>query len=84
MSLFKKSDFYHSTKNQTKYMVKTKLPTKFKTKPHKCSQCKRTNAKQYHLTEKESRWLCPDCVIKNNRRDNIEKPNFVRASQLGK
>jgi len=83
MSLFRYSDYHNSTKNQSKYMKKTKLPTEFKTKPHNCSQCPRKDTKKYYLTEDEVRWLCPVCILKNNNRDKIEKPHFIRASKLG-
>lgn len=61
---------------------KIPLPTQYKTKKHKCSQCTRTDAKQFSISEKECRWLCPVCVIRNNNRDSKEKPNFIKASML--
>jgi Zn finger protein HypA/HybF involved in hydrogenase expression len=65
------------------YMKKTKLPTDFRTLKHKCSQCIRNDAEKYPISENEVRWLCPNCVMKNNHRDSRERPHFVRASKLG-
>ena len=62
--------------------VKTRLPTKTKTHPHNCSLCPNRNASRYPLNEKEVRWLCPVCVKKALRKDDKEKPNFVKASKL--
>jgi len=73
---------YGKTKKATVYSKKTKIPTASKTIKHKCSQCQRTDAIRYPISEKEFRWLCPVHVTMNNRRDNIEKSNFVRASRL--
>ena len=61
---------------------KVTLPTQYRTLNHKCSQCTRKDAKKYHLTGKEVRWLCPVCVIKNKYRDIKEIPNFLKASRL--
>lgn len=62
---------------------KTKLPSQYRTTKHKCSQCIRTDAVKYSISEKEVRWLCPVCVIRNNNKNTKEKPNFVKASKLG-
>lgn len=62
---------------------KVKLPTMEKTRPHKCSLCPRTDATRYPISEKEVRWMCPVCVQKFVRRNDKEKPNFVKGSQLG-
>jgi len=78
MSLFRWSDYHH--KKET--IHKTKLPTLNKTITHKCSQCPNKNAKKYQLTSQECRWLCSECVIKNNNKNSKEKPNFVKASKL--
>lgn len=78
MSLFRYSD-YHKKKET---VTKTRLPIQFKTKSHKCSQCTRTDATQYFLTEKESRWLCPIHVVMHNRHKIVERPHFVKASNL--
>lgn len=61
---------------------KIRLPTQYRTTKHKCSHCTRTDAVKYSISEKEVRWLCPVCVIKNTKRDTKEKPNFVKASLL--
>ncbi len=94
MSLFRYSDYYdESKKNKTitprrgshggvRTGKKVKLPTQYRSTNHKCSQCIRTDAKKYYLTEKEIRWLCPVCVIKNKNKDLKEKVNFLKASQL--
>ena len=94
MSLFRYSDYYdESKKNKTvnprrgshggvRTGKKIKLPTQYRSQNHKCSQCTRTDAKKYYLTEKEVRWICPECVMKNNNRNSKEKPNFIKASQL--
>ena len=63
--------------------TKIRLPTQHKSPNHPCSQCTRKDAKKYYLTEKECRWLCPVCVIKNKNSDTKEKVNFLKASQLG-
>jgi len=59
------------------------LPTQYRTIKHKCSQCTRTDAKKYSISEKEVRWLCPVCVYRNTNKDAKEKPNFIKASKLG-
>lgn len=69
-------------KNQTTYSPKTKLPTNYKTKKHKCAHCQRSNASQYHISGKETRWLCPICVKIHNNSNSKEKPHFIRASSL--
>ena len=78
MSLFRLSDY--TGKKETVH--KSKLPTQNKTKKHKCSQCERTDAIRYPISEKEVRWLCPDCVTKHQRKDDKEKPNFIKANKL--
>ena len=94
MSLLRKSDYHQESKKNNivsprrgthggiATSKKIRLPTQHKTPNHKCSLCTRTDAKKYYLTEKEVRWLCPLCVIKNKNRDSKEKPNFVKASRL--
>jgi len=95
LSLFSKSDYERESK-QNKVVSprrgshggiatgkKVTLPTQYRTLNHKCSQCIRTDAKKYYLTQKECRWLCPVCVIKNKNKYTKEKPNFLKASQLG-
>jgi len=94
MSLFRYSDYTNESKKNKIVSPrrashggiatgrKVKLPTQYRTQNHKCSHCKRTDAKKYYLTEKEVRWLCPICVIKNNNRNSKEKPNFIKASKL--
>lgn len=62
--------------------TKTKYPTQHKSLNHKCSQCIRTDAKKYTISEKETRWLCIVCVNKFKNKDVKEKPNFIRASML--
>ena len=94
MSLFSKSDYERESK-QNKVVSprrgshggvrtgrKVKLPIQYRSKNHKCSHCTRTDAKKYYLTEKEVRWLCPACVIKNTNSNSKEKPNFIKASKL--
>jgi len=94
MSLFRKSDYAEASKKNKVVSPrrashggiatskKITLPTQHRTPHHKCSLCTRTDAKKYHLTEKEVRWLCPICVIKNKNRETNETPNFVKASRL--
>jgi len=94
MSLLRKSDYQKESKKNNVVSPrrgshggiatskKIRLPTQHRTPNHKCSQCTRTDAKKYYLTEKEVRWLCPVCVIKNKNRDSKEIPNFVKASRL--
>ena len=79
MSLFKWSDY--GKKKET--IHKTKLPTEFKTKKHKCSQCTRNDAVLYPITENEKRWLCPIHIEKfNNQYKKENSVNFVKASKL--
>lgn len=94
MSLLRKSDYQKESKKNNVVSPrrgshggiatskKIRLPTQHRTPNHKCSQCSRKDAKKYYLTEKEVRWLCPVCVIKNKNRDSKEIPNFVKASRL--
>jgi len=94
MSLFRKSDYQQASKKNKVVSPrrashggiatskKIRLPTQHKSPNHQCSQCQRSDAKKYHLTEKEVRWLCPLCVIKNKNKDIREIPNFVKASRL--
>ena len=95
MSLLRKSDYHKESKKNNVVSPrrashggiatskKIRLPTQYRTLKHQCSQCERKDAKKYYLTEKECRWLCPVCVIKNKNRDSKEKPNFLKATQLG-
>jgi hypothetical protein len=94
MSLLRKSDYQQESKKNNVVSPrrashggiatskKIRLPTQHRTPKHKCSLCTRTDAKKYHLTEKEVRWLCPVCVIKNKNRDSKEKVDFIKASRL--
>ena len=94
MSLLRKSDYQQESKKNNVVSPrrashggiatskKIRLPTQHRTLNHKCSQCTRKDAKQYHLTEKETRWPCPVCIIKYKNRDRKEIPNFVKASRL--
>jgi len=82
MSLFRYSDYQDQSKKATVYSKKVKQPTTSKTSKHKCSQCERTDAVRYPITEKENRWLCPICIGKNNKRDDKEAVSFVKASKL--
>lgn len=94
MSLLRNDDYFKASK-QNKVVnprrashggiatsKKVRLPSQHKSLKHKCSQCQRTDAKQYAISEKETRWLCIVCVQRNNNRDSKEKPNFVKASLL--
>lgn len=95
MSLFRTSDYAdESKKNKVvsprrgthggiSTSKKIRLPTQYKTPHHKCSHCKRTDAKKYSISEKEVRWLCPVCIIVHQNKNRKEKPNFIRASKLG-
>jgi len=47
-----------------------------------CSICKASKAQRVQVSEKEVRWLCYSCILKNNNRDKIEKVNFIKASML--
>ncbi len=94
MSLLRKSDYSEASKKNNVVSPrrgshggiatskKITLPTQHRTANHKCSLCTRTDAKKYYLTEKEVRWLCPVCVIKNKNKNSKEVPNFVKASRL--
>ena len=95
MSLFSYDDYAHESKKNNVVSPrrashggiatskKVRLPTQHRSPNHKCSLCERTDAKKYYLTEKECRWLCPACVIKNKNRDSKETVNFLKASTLG-
>lgn len=95
MSLFRYSDYYNESKKNKlvshkrgshggiAITPKIRLPTQHKTPTHSCSLCERKDAKKYYITEKECRWLCPVCVIKNKNKNTKEKPNFIKASKLG-
>jgi len=95
MSLLKQSDYVNESKKNKVVSPrrashggiatskKARLPSQYRTTKHKCSQCTRTDAKKYSISEREFRWLCPVCVIKNKNRDSIESTvNFLRASRL--
>lgn len=94
MSLLKQSDYLKESKHNKVVspkrashggiatLKKAKLPTQYRTTKHKCSQCPRTDAKKYSISEKEVRWLCPVCVIRNKNKDSKEIPNFIPASKL--
>jgi len=91
MSLFSKDDYAQkkNIKNPKRashggiaISKKIRLPTQYKTKKHNCAHCTRTDAVQYSISEKETRWLCVECVTKHTNRDVKEKPHFVKASRL--
>ena len=94
MSLFRKSDYQQASKKNKVVSPrrashggiatskKIRLPTQHKSPNHKCSQCQRTDAKKYSISQKEVRWLCPECVIKNTNSNSKEKPHFVSARKL--
>ena len=94
MIIFSKSDYERESK-QNKVVSprrashggiatskKIRLPTQYRTLKHQCSHCERKDAKKYYISEKECRWLCPVCVIKNKNKDSKEKVNFLKASRL--
>ncbi len=66
----------------SRVMKKTKIPSQHKTSTHPCSQCTRKDAQQYQISEKESRWLCPVHYNQFMRKNNFEKPHFIKASVL--
>lgn len=94
MSVFSKSDYERESKHNKVVnprrgshggiatSKKIKLPTQYRTTKHKCSQCTRTDAKKYSISEKEVRWLCLVCVNKNKTKDCKEMVNFIPASKL--
>ena len=94
MSLLRKSDYHKESKKNNVVSPrrashggiatskKITFPTQHRTPNHKCALCPRKDAKKYYLTQKEVRWLCSVCVIKNKTRDSTEIPNFVKASRL--
>lgn len=73
---------HHAPKKQTSYMPKTRLPTQSKTTTRKCSQCTKNDARKYHISEKEVRWLCPIHFTLFTKIDDEKKPHFVKASKL--
>ena len=94
MSLFRKSDYSQASKKNKVVSprrashggiatsTKIKLPTQHKSTPHKCALCIRKNAKKYHISLYETRWLCPECTRKHKNKDVKEKPHFLSASKL--
>jgi len=66
------------------YMKKQRLPSQFKTKNHKCSQCERKDAKKYSISEKETRWLCPNHFTHYTNHPPENRPNFIKASKLSR
>jgi len=84
--MFRASDYERENRKtrptNQRISKKTKLDTNSKTLKHKCSQCERTDAKQYPISEKETRWLCLIHVERFQRKDVKERPNFIRGSQL--
>ncbi len=95
MSLFRYSDYSDESKKNNVVSPrrashggiatskKVRFPTQHRSPNHKCSLCERKDAKKYYISEKEVRWLCPICVIKNKNKDSKEKVDFIRARQLG-
>ncbi|KKK80829.1 hypothetical protein LCGC14_2819560 [marine sediment metagenome] len=95
MSLFSYDDYAHASKKNNVVSPrrashggittskKVRFPTQHRSPNHKCSLCERKDAKKYYISEKEVRWLCPICVIKNKNKDSKEKVDFIRARQLG-
>ena len=94
MSLLTNDDYYKASK-QNKVVSprrashggiatskKIRLPTQHRSPKHKCSLCTRTDAKQYSISEKETRWLCIVCVKKFHNKNSKEKPHFIKASML--
>ena len=94
MSLLRQSDYVQASKKNNVVSPrrashggialgkKVRLPTQHKSLNHKCSLCVRKDAKQFSISEKETRWLCVVCVARFQNKDTIEKPNFIRASML--
>lgn len=94
MSLFRYSDYIQaSKKNKTisskrashggiALGKKVKLPTQHRSPNHKCSLCTRKDAKKYFISTKDIRWLCINCVIKNQNKNTNEIPNFIAATKL--
>ena len=68
--------------SQKTYMKREKFRKQDKTQHHKCSQCTSNDAIKVSVSENEVRWLCRVCVQRNNNRDEIEKPHFIKASSL--
>ena len=94
MSLLRQSDYIQSSKKNNLISPrrashggiaigkKVRLPTQCRSLNHKCSLCVRKDAKQYSISEKETRWLCIVCVARFQNKNTVEKPNFIRASKL--
>lgn len=94
MSLLRKSDYHQESKKNNivnprrashggiQQGTKVRLPSQHKSPNHKCSQCERKDAKKYSISEKETRWLCIVCVMRNKNKNEKERPNFIRASKL--
>ncbi len=94
MSLLTKDDYINASKKNNivsprrashggiATSKKVKLPTQHKLQKHNCAHCIRTDAKQYSISQKETRWLCVSCVIRHNNSNSQEKPHFIQASKL--
>ncbi len=81
MSLFRWSD-YRDTKKATVYAKKTKIDTASKTTVHRCSHCQSKQALKRKISEREVRWLCDMCWLKFMTKEAVERPNFIKASNL--
>lgn len=94
MSIFRKSDYINTSKKNNivsprrashggiACSPKIRLPTLHKSTSHKCSLCIRKDAKKYHISLDEVRWLCPLCVMKHKNKNTSEKPHFISARKL--
>ncbi len=94
MSLLKQSDYINASKKNNvvsprrashggiSISKKVRLPSQHKSPNYKCSQCARTDAKKYYVSEKEIRYLCLVCLNKNKNKDSKEPAHFLKASRL--
>lgn len=78
MNILRELEIARQGKNQKTYMAKTKLPTKNRTENLRCGQCHKQGATRQKISQKETRILCPKCIAQNRRRDDREKPHFVK------
>lgn len=94
MSLFRKSDYSQASKKNKVVSprrashggittsTRVKIPTQYKSQNHKCALCTRRDAKKFHISLYETRWLCSECTQRRQNKDVKEKPHFISARKL--
>lgn len=70
----------NSSATKSTYQKKTKLPTEYKTKRHRCSLCKELSIKTLKISDKDFRRLCHKHYEEWVNQDGKYKVNFQRAN----